>query len=123
MSEAVFHNFGYIHFSNDKLNNFDRGLAIDLLVCFNIRLLMPSGPVASLTLRVFRMSLASDSKTRIRDNTVLLLKFGNGMLASSISETDIKNLFRASAFLDLRRRIYYLLYVKVEYLWMYCFFP
>ena len=49
------------------------------------------------------MSLTSDSETRICDNTdsVLLLKFGNGMLVTLISE---------------------LLYVKVEYLWMYCFF-
>ena len=52
MTEAVFHKFGYIRCSNDKLNSFDKDLAIDLLVCFNIRLLMPSGPVALLTLRV-----------------------------------------------------------------------
>ena len=89
-----------MHCSNDQLKRFDKCLAIDLLVNFNIRLLMPSGPVALLTIRVFRMSLTSDSKTRILDNTdsVLLLKFGIGMLASSISETDTKKLFRASAF-------------------------
>ena len=49
--------------NNDKLKSFDKGLAIDLLACFNIRLLMPSGPVVLLTLRVFRMSLTSDSET------------------------------------------------------------
>ena len=100
MIEAVFHKFGYIRCSNDKLNSFDEGLAIDWLVCFNIRLLRPSGPIALLTLRVFRMSLTSDSEIWIWDNTesVLLLKFSNGILASSISETDIKKLFRAFAF-------------------------
>ena len=65
MTEAVFHKFGYIRFSIDTFNSFDRGLAIDLQVCSNIRLLMPSGPVALLTLRVFRMSLTSDSETQI----------------------------------------------------------
>ena len=58
MTEAVFHKFGYIPCSNDKLNSFDKGLAIDLLICFY----MLSGPVVLLTLRVFRMSLTSDSK-------------------------------------------------------------
>ena len=56
---------GYIRCSADKLKSFDKALANDLIVCFNIRLLMPSGPVALLTLRVFRMSLTSDSETRI----------------------------------------------------------
>ena len=54
MTEAVFHKFEYIRCSNDKLNSFDKGMAIDLLVCFNIPLLMPSEPVALLTLRVFK---------------------------------------------------------------------
>ena len=45
------------------------------------------------------MSSTSDSETRILNNTdtVLLLKFGKSMLASSMSETDIKKLFRVSA--------------------------
>ena len=68
MTEAVFHKFGYIRCSNDKLNSFDKGLAIDLLVCFNIHL---PGPVALLTLRVFRMSLTSLVSSADRSKAVV----------------------------------------------------
>ena len=53
MTEAVFHKFGYIRCSNDKLKSFDKGLPIDLLVYFDIWFLMSSGPVALLTFNSF----------------------------------------------------------------------
>ena len=58
MTEAVFHNFGDARCSNVKLKTSVKGLDIDVLVYFNILLLMPSRPVALLTLRVHKMSTA-----------------------------------------------------------------
>ena len=65
MTEAVFRKLGLTRCSNDKLKRFVKGLDIDLLVYFNILLLMPSGPVALLTLRVLQISTTPDSETLI----------------------------------------------------------